>query len=404
MKKLIINSILLTVTICGYAQSAVNAIDLGLSVKWASHNIGASMPEQLGEYYAWGETKSKSNYFYDTYEFTEKGVDYQSCIDIGNHIAMTSHDVAHVLWGGKWSMPTEKEFLELIQRCEWSWTTINSVPGYSIVGPNGNSIFLPAGGKKSGTQKIEVEGCYWSETVNGGIGRTSRSLWFTKEKRNIWGEQRVSGLLIRPVIRNPNFVETPNLPIDWQDSKYKGLIKSISSEEYDNAFNEATMLSASGDAQAQCVLAAMYLCGVGTFRNYESAQELLVKAAKQGYSRGEYMLDGFGSLKKQHDFMKAFLGDDADEAGTDDNIFWYQMMSTETKPDNFKDAFNWFLLKEGEWGYRDIMFYAGIELIKGTYGYQNPENGLKWIVKSAQLGYGEAIELIEQLKKASENE
>lgn len=199
-------------------------------------------------------------------------------------------------------------------------------------------------------------------------------------------------------------IQKSNLPIEWQNAKYKELIKAISLEEYDIAFSEATMLSASGDAQAQCVLAAMYQCGVGTFRNYESAQELLVKAAKQGYSRGEYMLGGFGSLKKQHDFMKALLGDDADETGSDDNNFWYQMMSTDTKPDNFKDAFNWFLLKDGEWGYRDIMFYAGIELIKGTYGYQNPENGLKWIVKSAQLGYGEAIELIEQLKKASENE
>ena len=182
------------------------------------------------------------------------------------------------------------------------------------------------------------------------------------------------------------------------------MIKAISSEEYDNAFNEATILSASGDAQVQCVLAAMYLCGVATYRNYESAQELLVKAAEQGHKRGEYMLGGFGSLKKQHEFMKALLGDEADGNETDDNIFWYQMMSTGTKPDNFKDAFNWFLLKDGEWGYRDIMFYAGIELIKGTYGYQNQENGLKWIVKSAQLGYGEAIELIEQLKKASENE
>ncbi len=199
-------------------------------------------------------------------------------------------------------------------------------------------------------------------------------------------------------------MQNSNLPIEWQNAKYRELIKAISSEEYVKAFNEATMLSASGDSQAQCVLAAMYLCGVGTFRNYESAQELLVKAAKQGYSRGEYMLGGFGSLKKQHDFMKALLGDDADETETDDNIFWYQMMSTNTKPDNFKGAFNWFLLKDGEWGYRDIMFYAGIELIKGTYGYQNQENGLKWIVKSAQLGYGEAIEFIKQLQNASDNE
>lgn len=404
MRRLGICLVVINLITCVFAQSNADAVDLGLSAKWATHNIGASEPEQTGKYYAWGETKDKSYYFYDTYEFTEKGVDYQSCIDIGNHIAMTSYDVAHIQWGGDWRMPTEKEFLELLQECKWSWVNKNSVQGYNIVGPNGNSIFLPAGGKKCGSQEMETEGCYWSETVNGGIGRTSRSLWFTKENKNVWGEHRVSGLLVRPVMSNTNYVAKIFLPPEWQNAKYKELIKAISSEEYDNAFNEATILSASGDAQVQCVLAAMYLCGVATYRNYESAQELLVKAAEQGHKRGEYMLGGFGSLKKQHEFMKALLGDEADGNETDDNIFWYQMMSTGTKPDNFKDAFNWFLLKDGEWGYRDIMFYAGIELIKGTYGYQNQENGLKWIVKSAQLGYGEAIELIEQLKKASENE
>lgn len=188
-----------------YAQYNTKAIDLGLSVKWAAHNIGASQPEQYGNYYAWGETKDKSYYFYDTYEYTDKSVEYQSCVDIGDHIAMTPNDVAHIIWGNGWRLPTENEFIELLQKCEWIWETRGTVSGYKIIGPSGNFIFLPAGGKKCGKQEIEIEGCYWSETVKGGIGRTSRSLWFTDEVKKTWGELRISGLLIRPVIGNTSF-------------------------------------------------------------------------------------------------------------------------------------------------------------------------------------------------------
>lgn len=386
------------------AQNASDAVDLGLSVNWASHNIGAKHPEQSGSFFAWGEYKEKSYYFYDTYEFTDKTVDYQSCIDIGNHIANTSYDAAHILWGGEWKMPSENEFAELIEKCEWIWTNYNGVEGYKVIGTNGNSIFLPASGKKFGEVKPDLEGGYWSETVNGGLGRTSRSLWFTSSRKSIWGESRVTGMNIRPVIQNKNYVAKKKVPSEWNNEKYSTLLDLIDKEKYQDAYNEAMILSSTGDAQSKCVLATMYLIGSGTFRDYESAQSLLSEAAEAGYSRAEYMLGGFGSLEKQHEFQKMLLGDDFDMSEIDDNSFWFQMLSSNIKPENLKEAFRWFYLENGKWGYRDIMYYAGISLITGQYGYQNPESGLKWLIKSAELGYSDAINLLERLQNESEQE
>ena len=192
------------------------------------------------------------------------------------------------------------------------------------------------------------------------------------------------------------------LPKEWSDTKYANLISLIESENYDDAFNAATMLAAMGDAQAQCVLATMYMCEVGTLRNYESAQELLAQAAAQGYKRGEYMLGGFGSLEKSHEFMKTLVGEDEELLYANDNNFWYQMLSTDTKPETFKDAFKWFYLEDGKWGYRDIMYYAGIVIIRGDYGYKNEENGLQWIIQSARLGYNDAIELLQAIDSNEE--
>ena len=78
------------------------------------------------------------------------------------------------------------------------------------------------------------------------------------------------------------------------------------------------------------------------------------------------------------------------------------MLSTDTKPETFKDAFKWFYLEDGKWGYRDIMYYAGIVIIRGDYGYKNEENGLQWIIQSARLGYNDAIELLQAIDSNEE--
>ena len=152
-------------------------VDLGLSVKWACCNVGATKPEEYGGYYAWGETEEKSNYDWDTYKYSyiEKArlcvskyclnenygsVDNKTTLD-------ASDDVASVKWGGSWRMPTYEEIQELNNICSWQWTTLNGVNGACVTGPNGNSIFLPAAGFRYGYNLLSdgSRGCYWSASL-----------------------------------------------------------------------------------------------------------------------------------------------------------------------------------------------------------------------------------------------
>lgn len=133
-------------------------VDLGLSVKWATCNMGASSPEKYGNYYAWGETETKRSYIGDNCDAWEKEIG-----DIGG----TDRDVAHVKWGGSWRLPTAKEVDELCDNCIWTWTTREGVDGYKVTSKkNGKSIFLPAAGTLSETSLYGAGeyGLYWSST------------------------------------------------------------------------------------------------------------------------------------------------------------------------------------------------------------------------------------------------
>jgi len=119
-------------------------VDLGLSVKWATCNIGANSPEDVGDYYAWGETSVKYSYVEDNYRWYHDG-HYELPGGLSD-IAGSDYDVAHVKWGGKWRLPTLYEIKELTDNCTSTFTTINGISGRLITGPNGKSIFIPAGG------------------------------------------------------------------------------------------------------------------------------------------------------------------------------------------------------------------------------------------------------------------
>ena len=106
------------------------AIDLGLpsGTKWASWNVGATNPEEYGGFFAWGETEEKSYYDWSTYSHSDGS--NETCNHIGDDIAGTSYDVAHVKWGGNWTMPTRDQIEELINNCTHTWTTRNRVKGW----------------------------------------------------------------------------------------------------------------------------------------------------------------------------------------------------------------------------------------------------------------------------------
>ena len=184
------------------AVSIHEAVDLGLSVKWATCNVGASVPSDYGFHYAWGEKIPKSSYVVDNCETIGKTLDGGTkCIgDIGG----TDHDVARAKWGGAWRLPAKDEFDELWTKCTWTKTTLNGVNGYKVTGSNGNSIFLPAAGLCAGTSLNDAgnNGVYWTSTPDDSDSNNAYGLLCSSdiECGLAWYcGTRAVGLSVRPV-------------------------------------------------------------------------------------------------------------------------------------------------------------------------------------------------------------
>lgn len=147
-------------------------VDLGLpsGIKWANTNVGASTPDESGSYFGWGETRTKSDYSYANNATTDKNKTKLLAMGVidNSGILTPSHDAAHVNWGGSWRMPTDKEFEELKENCQWTWIELNENFGWKVIGPNGNSIFIPAAGIYYGTYngKDGDSGYYWSSSLS----------------------------------------------------------------------------------------------------------------------------------------------------------------------------------------------------------------------------------------------
>ena len=157
------------------------SVDLGLSVKWATCNVGANKPEEYGDYYAWGETEPKDFYFWDTYKYcdgtynsltkyTDSAYGKDGFSD-NKSVLDPEDDVAHVKWGGNWRIPTKEELEELRTKCTWTSTTLNGVKGYSVTsnvdGYTDRSIFLPATGMRirQWTLNTDTIGRFWGNSI-----------------------------------------------------------------------------------------------------------------------------------------------------------------------------------------------------------------------------------------------
>ena len=157
------------------------SVDLGLSVKWATCNVGANKPEEYADYYAWGETEPKDFYFWDTYKYcdgtynsltkyTDSAYGKDGFSD-NKSVLDPEDDVAHVKWGGNWRIPTKEELEELRTKCTWTSTTLNGVKGYSVTsnvdGYTDRSIFLPATGMRirQWTENTDTIGRFWGNSI-----------------------------------------------------------------------------------------------------------------------------------------------------------------------------------------------------------------------------------------------
>ena len=192
--------------------SGMEFVDLGLSVKWATCNLGATKPEEYGKYYAWADTKGYTSD--ESHDFSLKNTPY--CTDASNHTSSSSwskynsgdaklesaDDAATVNLGGSWRMPTQAEWRDLYNECTWTWISQNGVNGYKVSSKkNNNSIFLPAAGYRSGTSSGNVgsNGYYWSSQVCSSFVYSAWDVGFGSGYRDYGNSGRDDGFSVRPV-------------------------------------------------------------------------------------------------------------------------------------------------------------------------------------------------------------
>lgn len=163
------------------------SVDLGVSCKWAACNLGATTPESYGDYYAWGETETRTFFYTTNYSLYNK--------NIGTDISGTDYDAARKILGSPWRMPTLAEYQELLTKCFWKEITYKNTLGYLVTGKNGNAIFLPGAGYKS--DNAYKSGYYiWTSTYYNNSEQTFAYCWHGSIMSNT---RRHYGLTIRPV-------------------------------------------------------------------------------------------------------------------------------------------------------------------------------------------------------------
>ena len=185
----------------------INYVDLGLpsGTLWATKNIGADNPEDYGDYFAWGETKPKSIYSWNTYKwyktkFLLPKMKKYGTVDNRSELEFED-DAAYVNWGSEWCLPSLEQIKELKEQCKWEWTNYKGKNGCKVTGPNGNTLFLPAAGYRSGTslKNVGKTGGYWQRSIHSTFSSNAYFLTFRSGSIEWDGDFRFYGSSIRPV-------------------------------------------------------------------------------------------------------------------------------------------------------------------------------------------------------------
>ena len=207
------------------------AVDMGNGLKWANMNVGAESVTDFGDYFAWGETMpyyqegysqespcshwidGKSGYNWASYSLcngSHTTMNRYCTTDIFGYVDNKTrleriHDAASANWGGNWRTPTDDEWIWLYDNCNWAWKTTDD--GYACNGMlliskvNGNQIFLPAAGRRDGTDLnfAGSRGYYWSPYIANGTPSLAFHLYFNSDDVNLFASHRYYGLPLRPV-------------------------------------------------------------------------------------------------------------------------------------------------------------------------------------------------------------
>lgn len=189
----------------------MEAVDLGLSVKWSAWNLGGNAPADFGYYFAWGETEEKENYDWSTYKWGENSYTLTKYVNdksfgkddyVDDKLTLDAEDdAAQVLLGDGWRSPTVAEMQELAEQCEWTEDYSYGVGGTRITGPNGNSIFLPYAGRKYGDVLFQSNssGYYWTSEIDDFYNNQASYLNTAGNLCEVRQYNRYFGFSIRPV-------------------------------------------------------------------------------------------------------------------------------------------------------------------------------------------------------------
>ena len=191
-------------------KEGIKPIDLGLpsGTKWASCNVGAELPEEYGELYAWGETAPKTIYDWKHYSYCkgkEESITKYNATD-GKYTLELMDDAAHMNVGKDWRTPTYEEMNELKEECQWTRETLYGIQGFRVTGPNGNSIFLPFGGQKYDKEWSNEggSGFYTTATLESTGYAPGLCIYYSRpdDKQQFLNYARYMGMSVRPVLRN----------------------------------------------------------------------------------------------------------------------------------------------------------------------------------------------------------
>ena len=443
-------------------------VDLGLpsGSLWAACNVGASSPEEYGDYFAWGEIETKGLDGFKSYKFevpeqyglmSKYNTTDKKYKDKKKELEPID-DVAHVQWGGSWSVPSVKQFEELKNVCQWSWTTQNGVSGQLVTGPNGNSIFLPCAGyirsDYRGIEKLEVgeTGEYWSSSIDSYINQNAWHFLISEDRVKVVEGfmNRENGLVVRPVSSPIKNQKSSNLQVDalygmidiayspsgaevWLDGTrlgtspnlYKNIpvgdhlleIKLSGYSTHTQSVNvkDGQSLVINGILEMNLVFATKTDSLAKGKELYEEGLKYFQMGGKDNISKGAQSFKGasrMGIAEAQCELGHCFekrLGVEYDDL----EAFKYYMMSANQGYDlgqlnvgicyfkgigtkvNGSEALRW-LRKSGEQGNMNAITNIGVLYLKGELIEKDLDQASIWLRKAAEKEYVLAQEIMEE--------